>query len=245
MAGIVGVRYDEISIEPMFDAFLGALAQRVRGPPVDAAEENIQARHPRHAADGAVEQVRLDRADHRQQVGDGGRLRDALRRHGRRLRGAEGHQQDARLPALRTTATASAASFPSGSSRGRRRRSCARTRPTRTRCRPTTCSTRSSKPTSSRTAARPKSSRRAFAPDAVAQGRAPHQDQRIQAAAGGGGHPHHAARLRQGLALSDHVGMERVGKRRRRARRGQRAVDARIVYACRRSRRSRAWEVRR
>jgi len=44
MAGIVGVRYDEIRIEPMFDAFLAALAGEFSGLPTDAAEENIQAR---------------------------------------------------------------------------------------------------------------------------------------------------------------------------------------------------------
>jgi NAD+ synthetase len=44
MAGIVGVRYDEIAIGPMFDAFLGSLQPEFAGLPVDAAEENIQAR---------------------------------------------------------------------------------------------------------------------------------------------------------------------------------------------------------
>jgi NAD+ synthetase len=44
MAGIVGVRYDEISIEPVFGAFLEALAEEFRDLPPDAAEENIQAR---------------------------------------------------------------------------------------------------------------------------------------------------------------------------------------------------------
>jgi NAD+ synthase (glutamine-hydrolysing) len=44
MAGIVGVRYDEISIEPVFGAFLEALAREFEGRPVDATEENIQAR---------------------------------------------------------------------------------------------------------------------------------------------------------------------------------------------------------
>jgi NAD+ synthetase len=44
MAGIVGVRYDEISIEPVFGAFLEALAREFEGRPVDAAQENIQAR---------------------------------------------------------------------------------------------------------------------------------------------------------------------------------------------------------
>ncbi|HEY2818167.1 MAG TPA: NAD+ synthase [Casimicrobiaceae bacterium] len=44
MAGMVGVRYDEIPIEPIFDAYLGTLASEFSGRPVDAAEENVQAR---------------------------------------------------------------------------------------------------------------------------------------------------------------------------------------------------------
>ena len=44
MARMVGVRYDEIAIEPMFQSMLAALAGEFRGRPVDAAEENLQAR---------------------------------------------------------------------------------------------------------------------------------------------------------------------------------------------------------
>jgi NAD+ synthase (glutamine-hydrolysing) len=44
MAGILGVRYDEIAIDGVFDAFHGALAEEFRGLPEDATEENIQAR---------------------------------------------------------------------------------------------------------------------------------------------------------------------------------------------------------
>ncbi|MEO8755168.1 MAG: NAD+ synthase [Casimicrobiaceae bacterium] len=44
LAGIVGVRYDEIPIEPVFGAFLEALAPELKGLPTDATEENIQAR---------------------------------------------------------------------------------------------------------------------------------------------------------------------------------------------------------
>jgi len=44
MAGRVGVRYDEISIEPCFEAFLATLAGEFRGLAPDATEENIQAR---------------------------------------------------------------------------------------------------------------------------------------------------------------------------------------------------------
>ena len=44
MAGIVGVRYDEIPIGPMFGAFLASLAGEFAGLAVDATEENVQAR---------------------------------------------------------------------------------------------------------------------------------------------------------------------------------------------------------
>src|SRR6185369_16721631 len=44
MAGIVGVRYDEIPIEGPFGAFLAALEPEFRGLAPDATEENIQAR---------------------------------------------------------------------------------------------------------------------------------------------------------------------------------------------------------
>jgi NAD+ synthase (glutamine-hydrolysing) len=40
----LGVRYDEIPIKPVFDAFLAALAREFAGRPVDATEENLQAR---------------------------------------------------------------------------------------------------------------------------------------------------------------------------------------------------------
>jgi NAD+ synthase (glutamine-hydrolysing) len=44
MAQRLGVRYDEIAIAPMFDAFRASLAEEFRGLPEDATEENIQAR---------------------------------------------------------------------------------------------------------------------------------------------------------------------------------------------------------
>lgn len=44
MAGRLGVRYDEISIAPQFEAFKQALAQDFAGLAEDATEENIQAR---------------------------------------------------------------------------------------------------------------------------------------------------------------------------------------------------------
>lgn len=44
MASRLGVRYDEISIVPQFEAFRAALAKEFSGLPEDATEENIQAR---------------------------------------------------------------------------------------------------------------------------------------------------------------------------------------------------------
>jgi len=44
LARNLGVRYDEIPIGPAFDALLGLLAKEFSGRPVDAAEENLQAR---------------------------------------------------------------------------------------------------------------------------------------------------------------------------------------------------------
>jgi NAD+ synthase (glutamine-hydrolysing) len=44
MAARMGVRYDEISIKPEFEAFKASLANEFKGLPEDATEENIQAR---------------------------------------------------------------------------------------------------------------------------------------------------------------------------------------------------------
>ena len=58
-----------------------ARARRSRAATPDLTEENLQSPHPGRAAHGAVQQVRLAGADHRQQERDGRRLLHALRRH--------------------------------------------------------------------------------------------------------------------------------------------------------------------
>ena len=83
--------------------------RRVQGLAARCRRGEHPGANSRDAADGAVQQAGLDRADDRQQVRDGGRLRDALWRHGGRLRRAEGHQQDAGLPACALIATRLAA----------------------------------------------------------------------------------------------------------------------------------------
>ena len=75
--------------------------------PPDITEENIQSRIRGVTPDGDLEQARADGAHHRQQVRDVGRLRHALRRHVRRLLGAEGRLQDRRVRAVAAGATQS------------------------------------------------------------------------------------------------------------------------------------------
>ena len=59
MAARLGVRYDEISITPMFEAFKACAGAGVQGPARGRDRGEHPGAHPRHAADGAVEQVRL------------------------------------------------------------------------------------------------------------------------------------------------------------------------------------------
>ncbi len=66
-------------------------ARRDRGEPAGA--------RARHHPDGDLQQVRTDGGDHRQQVGNVGRLCHALRRHERRLQSDQGSLQDRSLPA--------------------------------------------------------------------------------------------------------------------------------------------------
>ena len=89
----LGVDFREIAIESVVAAFHEAL-----GGVDGLAAENLQARVRGHDPDDALERRGLAGRHDGQQVGDGGRLRDALRRHGRRVRAAQGRVQDRRLP---------------------------------------------------------------------------------------------------------------------------------------------------
>ena len=91
-AEALGVRYTEIAIKPMFDAFLAALAGEFEGLAADATEENLQSRIRGTLLMAIVQQIGRHRAHHRQQERDGHRLCHALWRHGGRLWRAEGHQ---------------------------------------------------------------------------------------------------------------------------------------------------------
>ena len=80
----------ELPIAPAMDAYERDARGRLRGPRARHHGGEPPGAHPRQPADGALEQVRLARADDRQQVGDVGRLLDAVRRPRRRLRGDQG-----------------------------------------------------------------------------------------------------------------------------------------------------------
>ena len=74
MAQRLGVRYDEIPIAPMFDAFRASLAAQFAGLAEDTTEENIQARIRGTLLMALSNKTGCDRADHRQQERDGHRL---------------------------------------------------------------------------------------------------------------------------------------------------------------------------
>ena len=100
MAQTMKVRYDVLPIKPAFDAYLSTLAREFRGLPWDTDRGKSAGEDPRDAVNGAVEQVWLDRADHRQQVRDGGRLLDVVRRPCRRLCRDKGHSENAGVSAV-------------------------------------------------------------------------------------------------------------------------------------------------
>ena len=209
MAGIVGVRYDEIPIGPMFGAFEASLAGEFAGQPVDATEENIQARirgtllmalsnkfgsivlTTGNKSEMAVGYATL----YGDMAGGFAVLKDIsktlvyrLCRYRNEL-GPRDSRADHHPPAVGRTAgrpdrpgLAAALRHSRRDSRGLRR---AGPQPPRHR------------------GAGPL--RRARPP-----GRPPDQALRIQAAPGGGRDPHHAARIRARLALSDHFRLVRL-----------------------------------
>jgi len=94
----LGVKYSENRYPPIYEAFIGQLAVNSPGSPPTPPKKPAGPR-AWHAAHGALQQVRHPGSDHRQQERNGYRLRHPLRRHGRRLRRAEGRRQDSCLPA--------------------------------------------------------------------------------------------------------------------------------------------------
>ena len=164
MARRLGVRYDEIPIGPMFDAFRQSLAAEFAGLPEDATEENIQARvrgtllMALSNKSGRIVLTTGNKSEmaigyctlYGDMAGGFAVIKDVAKTLVYRL--ARLAQRARRRP------PASSRRSPSASSPGRRRPSCGPTRPTRTACRPTRCSTRSSRSTWRRTSRSSRSS---------------------------------------------------------------------------------------
>ena len=208
MAGIARRALREIAIKPMFDAFMTALADEFAGLRDRYHRGKSPVAHSRDPVDGDVQQVGsivLTTGNKREMAvgyatlyGDmaGGFavLKDISKTLVYRLSNYRNSLSPV-IPERIITRAPSAELRP--------------TRPTRTACRRTTCSTPSWKPMSSTTrVARNRSAR--LSPERRRAGGPADPDQRIQAPPGAGRHSHHAARFRQGLALSDHVGVGRV-----------------------------------
>ena len=147
LAENLGIEYRTIPIEPAFTAFLDMLVPSFEGRPPGLTQENLQSRCRGPGADGAVQRVRLDGPDDRQQERDGGRLLHDLRRLRRRVRRDQGRAEDR---GLRAQPLRQRAGRSGGHPRGRAHqaavgRAAGRTSATTRACRPTTCSTRSSR----------------------------------------------------------------------------------------------------
>ena len=99
-AKALGVRYDIVPIAPAVEGFEAALEPALRRAAARRHRGESAGARARHHPDGDLQQVRSDGGDHRQQVGDVGRLRHALRRHERRLQSDQGPLQDGGLSAL-------------------------------------------------------------------------------------------------------------------------------------------------
>ncbi len=101
LAENVGVELLEIADRPGDGGLRRAAGRRLRRSRERHHRGEPAGADPRQHPDGALEQVRLAGAHDRQQVGELGRLLDALRRLRGRLRGHQGRAQDAGLPARR------------------------------------------------------------------------------------------------------------------------------------------------
>ncbi len=108
-ARLLGIRYDTVPITPRHAGVRYGAGTAVRRHPARHHRREHPGPHARPDADGAIEQIRPDGADHRQQERNVGRLRDAVRRHVRRLLGAEGRLQD---PGLRPQAAGAMPTAP-------------------------------------------------------------------------------------------------------------------------------------
>jgi NAD+ synthase (glutamine-hydrolysing) len=165
MAQRLGVRYDELAIAPMFDAFRGTLAEQFAGLAEDATEENLQAR-----IRGTLLMALSNKfgwivltTGNKSEMATG-----YCTLYGDMAGGFAVIKDVAKTLVYRLASGRTAARAPRRRQRGpgdprahhhaRPRPNCAPTRPTRTACRPTTCSTASWRATWKKTRASTRSS---------------------------------------------------------------------------------------
>ena len=96
----LGIRYEVLPIADAVNGFEKILSGAVRRPAARHHRRESAGAHPRHAADGDLQQDRRHGGDDRQQVGNVGRLRHAVRRHEWRLQPDQGYLQDRSVPAV-------------------------------------------------------------------------------------------------------------------------------------------------
>ena len=154
LARNLGIRFELIPITEIFDGYRKALQPVFAGREEDVTEENIQARIRGALLMALSNKFGAHGAEHGQQVGAGGGLLHAVRRHGRRAGGDLRRAQDPGVPPGAVRECAQAGDPAGDAGKSRRRPSCGRIKRTATRCRPTTCWTRSWKTTSRTTRAR-------------------------------------------------------------------------------------------
>ena len=97
LAANLGIRFEVIGISGLFGEFTHALEPLFAGMKPDTTEENIQSRIRGTLLMALSNKFSRAGADHRQQIGDGGRLLHPLRRHGGRAGGDRRPGQDPRL----------------------------------------------------------------------------------------------------------------------------------------------------
>ena len=98
-AKALGVHYEIMPIAPAVEGLEAALAPRLRRLAARRHRRKSAGACARHHPDGDLQQVQCHGGDHRQQVGNVGRLRHALWRHERRLQSDQGSLQDRSVPA--------------------------------------------------------------------------------------------------------------------------------------------------
>ena len=111
-AEALGIRYDVMPISPAVEGLTKSSRVDLRRRRLRHGRGELAVARPRHAAHGALQQIRSDGDHHRQQVGSVGRLCHALWRHEWRVQPDQGFVQDASLCACPLSQSRAAEGLP-------------------------------------------------------------------------------------------------------------------------------------